>query len=137
VRFKPDVTLEELELFRDQYKLEAKRLRREARLAIAPTGPASADFLAYRNLAAKRLRREARLIAAARPQTVGQRIDALRRECGWTLEELAEQADVQKSTVYRNIHGKRAPRPSVLRGYAGAFTRRLGRPITVAYLLGQ
>lgn len=33
VRFKPDVTLEELEHFRDSFKLESRRLRREARRA--------------------------------------------------------------------------------------------------------
>src|SRR6185503_12350037 len=46
VRFKPNVTIEELQYFRDSFQLESKRLRREARLAgrIAPRGRESAGF---------------------------------------------------------------------------------------------
>lgn len=55
VRFKPDVTLEELEHFRDSYKLESKRLRREAKKAgheraIAGNGMFPRDAAAYLEL---------------------------------------------------------------------------------------
>ncbi len=46
IRFKPSVTLEELQYFRDSFQLEAKRLKREARLAgrIAPRGQEPSGF---------------------------------------------------------------------------------------------
>lgn len=56
IRFKPDVTLEELEYFRDSYKLESKKLRREARqdsaaAAAAVKGTFAEDAKTYLELA--------------------------------------------------------------------------------------
>ena len=41
--------------------------------------------------------------------TVGQRINELRNECRWTEEELAEEVDIDRTTVSRHIQNRMGP----------------------------
>jgi hypothetical protein len=63
-------------------------------------------------------------------------IDTLRRECGWSLDELAEATGLDHKLVRGHVKGKGA-HPSTLKTYADAFSEKLGRTVSVADLGGQ
>jgi hypothetical protein len=68
--------------------------------------------------------------------TLASNLDRLRAECGWSIEELADKAGVDASTVKRHIAGKGIT-PKTAAAYAEAFGKRLGRHISVSELKGQ
>jgi len=64
----------------------------------------------------------------------GRNIDTLRKECGWSFEELAAKTGIDKKLVLSHVNKSTKPRPRTLREYAQAFTRELERRITPADL---
>ncbi len=68
------------------------------------------------------------------PTCRGQNIDRLRRECGWSFDELEKQTGLEKKLILSHVNSSRMPRPSTLKLYADAFTRALRRPVTVTDL---
>jgi len=69
--------------------------------------------------------------------TVGERIDTLRLECGWSQDVLAKKTGLDKKNVQRHILNRAEPNPNTLKLYADAFNRELRRPINVADLLDK
>ena len=61
---------------------------------------------------------------------IGQNIDKLRRESGWSYEKLADATGIDKKLVLSHVHGRHKPNPSTLKEYAQAFSRSLSRSIT-------
>lgn len=72
-------------------------------------------------------------IADTRPK-LAQNLERLRRECGWTLDRLAEEAGLHRTTVMRHAKGDSA-RSANVKQYAVAFARGLGRSISIDDLL--
>ena len=68
--------------------------------------------------------------AASAKLRIGQNIDRLRKECGWSFEHLAEKTGIDKKAILSHRHGKHKPNPKTLKEYAQAFTKELHRPIT-------
>ena len=67
---------------------------------------------------------------------IGAQIAALRREAGWTIDELveamnAEAMHLDRRTVVRHLSGDTIPHPSNLRQYEKVFSKRLNRDISV------
>jgi len=63
-------------------------------------------------------------------------IKRLREECGWTVDELSDKVGLDRRTVLRHTQDRAArPRLRTLKYYAEAFTKQLGREITVSDLL--
>jgi len=73
---------------------------------------------------------------AAKKMRIGQNIDKLRKECGWSYDMLAEKIVGQdgarnvKNRIMSNAHGRSMPHPKTLREYAQAFSKELKRSIT-------
>jgi DNA-binding XRE family transcriptional regulator len=65
---------------------------------------------------------------------LGENIDRFREECGWSVDELAEAAGIDRRLILRHVNEGKNPIPSTCKKYADAFSKRLGRPITVAEL---
>lgn len=61
---------------------------------------------------------------------IGQNIDRLRKECGWSHEALADATGIDKKLVLAHVHRKHKPNPKTLREYAQAFSKELNRSIT-------
>ena len=62
---------------------------------------------------------------------VGQNIERLRYEIGFSYEELASSMGVERKTVWANATGRTTPRPQTLKLYADVFSGELGRPVSV------
>jgi hypothetical protein len=60
-------------------------------------------------------------------------IDNLRKECGWSLDDLSKTTGHDKKLILGHLQGKGAY-PSTLKAYADAFSEKLGRPVLVADL---
>jgi DNA-binding XRE family transcriptional regulator len=67
----------------------------------------------------------------------GRRVARLRRECGWTYEELAEYAGLARSTVISHGTTGSTPRVGTAKQYADAFAKALKRPISVLDLIAD
>ena len=67
---------------------------------------------------------------------VGQNIERLRLEIGFSYEKLASRMGVQRKTVGANARGQTMPRPQTLKLYADEFSEELGRPVSVAEIRG-
>jgi ribosome-binding protein aMBF1 (putative translation factor) len=61
---------------------------------------------------------------------IGQNIEKLRKECGWSYDQLAGATGIDKKLVLSHTHRKHKPNPNTLRVYAQAFSKKLNRPIT-------
>jgi hypothetical protein len=68
--------------------------------------------------------------ALARKTPIATNIDRLRKDCGWSLDKLAEKTGIDKKLVLAHVHGKVKPHPSTVKLYADAFTKTLSRTIT-------
>ena len=64
---------------------------------------------------------------------LAQNIDKLRRECGWSVSELSQKTGLDKKLVSGHVQGKGA-HPRTIKTYADAFTKKLGRTVSVAEL---
>jgi hypothetical protein len=65
---------------------------------------------------------------------LGRNINRLRRECGWTFNDLAKATDLDKKLILGHVNKGKGINPSTLRTYADAFSEKLGRSVTVAEL---
>ena len=61
---------------------------------------------------------------------VGQNIEKLKKESGWSFDKLAEKTGIDKKTILSHVHGKSKPHPKTQREYAQAFAKELNRAIT-------
>jgi DNA-binding XRE family transcriptional regulator len=66
---------------------------------------------------------------------LGDRIKKLRNDCGWGLDELVEKVHLHRTSVVKHQAGQVRPSPKNLLEYAAAFSKALGRTITVVDLL--
>jgi len=77
--------------------------------------------------------RGARIQGPAIPQyeekPINKQLDAFRRECRLTVEDLAEAIEVAPRSVYRHLSGEAVPRPRQIAAYESLFSNRLGKPI--------
>jgi Helix-turn-helix len=62
-------------------------------------------------------------------------IDRLRHECGWSLDQLAEESGIAKQLILRHINQGKNATPRILKKYAQAFSRGLNRSVLVEELL--
>jgi ribosome-binding protein aMBF1 (putative translation factor) len=65
---------------------------------------------------------------------LGQNIDRLRKECGWSFDKLADMTGIDKKQILSHVNKGTKPQPRILKEYAQAFTRELDRKITAADL---
>jgi DNA-binding XRE family transcriptional regulator len=63
------------------------------------------------------------------PASLSQQLTALRKEAKWTVDELAEEVDVDKTNVLDHLSGKTKPRRRNRRKYEEVFSAKLGRPV--------
>ncbi len=70
------------------------------------------------------------------PQAVGERIDALRNECGWSFDKLAAKTGFDKKLVLGHIKKGKGATLRTLKMYADAFSKELKRIISVADIKG-
>jgi hypothetical protein len=68
---------------------------------------------------------------------LGCNIDKLRRECGWSFNELAERTGLDKKLILGHVKEGKGAHPNTLRIYADAFTKKLNRTVKVAELEGR
>ncbi|MGC1907702.1 MAG: helix-turn-helix transcriptional regulator [Candidatus Acidiferrum sp.] len=69
-----------------------------------------------------------------RKSPIGRNIDQLRKECGWTFDDLADKTGIDKKNILAHVNEGRKPRPRTMREYAQAFSKEQQRKITVAEL---
>lgn len=65
---------------------------------------------------------------------LGRNIDRFRKECGWSFDELAKAAEIDKKLILGHVNHGRGAHPSTLQTYALTFSQKLGREITVEQL---
>jgi hypothetical protein len=64
-------------------------------------------------------------------KAIGRNLDNLRKECGWSLGQLAAKTGIDKKSIVSHVKKRVRPTPRILKLYADAFTNELGRKITV------
>lgn len=64
----------------------------------------------------------------------GPNIDRLRKECGWSFDQLAKETGIDKKLILSHVNKGTKPHPRIMKEYAQAFTKKLGRQITIAAL---
>jgi len=57
--------------------------------------------------------------------TLGRKLDAHRRECGWSIAQLAAKLEMEESTVKKHLNDHARPRPQNLRKYVDVFNEKL------------
>jgi hypothetical protein len=60
---------------------------------------------------------------------IGRNIDRLRKECGWSLDKLAKETGIDKKSILSHLNKGTRPVPRILKEYAQAFSKELGRTI--------
>jgi hypothetical protein len=65
---------------------------------------------------------------------IGRNIDRLRKECGWSFDDLADKTGIDKKNILAHVNEGRKPRPRTMKEYAQAFSKEQQREITVAEL---
>ncbi len=70
--------------------------------------------------------------ATAFPSTVGRNIDKLRKECGWSFDDLAKTSGLGKKLILGHVKQGKGLHPRTLKTYADAFTKGLSRKVSVA-----
>jgi hypothetical protein len=110
--------------------LEKQALEGEHRLGSVDLGLASVEVAGRSADIA-----ESNLATGIEPKSpIGQNIDRLRKECGWSFDDLARKTGMDKKNILAHVHKGRNPRPSTMKEYAQAFSKELHREITVAEL---
>ena len=64
----------------------------------------------------------------------GRNVDRLRKECGWSFDDLAKATDLGKKLILGHVNEGKGAHPKTLEIYARTFTEKMGRPVTVAEL---
>jgi hypothetical protein len=67
---------------------------------------------------------------------LGRNVDRLRRECGWSFDELAAKTGLDKKLILGHVNGGKSAHLKTVKTYALAFEKKLNRPVTVAELEG-
>jgi len=62
----------------------------------------------------------------------GRNINKLRKECGWSFDQLAAKTGLDKKLILGHVKHGKGFIPRTLRTYADAFTKKLNRTVTVA-----
>lgn len=88
------------------------------------------DFVGWAN----GIQNEPEHCEASSVSNIGKNIQRLKRECGWTFDELADETFLDRKQIIMHAHGRSNPRPRNLRKYADVFSKKLGRRITPADL---
>jgi hypothetical protein len=65
---------------------------------------------------------------------LGPNIDRLREECGWSFDKLSEKTGLDRRLIIGHAREGKGARVSTLKVYAEAFSRELGRRISVTDL---
>ena len=68
--------------------------------------------------------------------SLGRNLDRLKRESGWSFEEMAMATGFDKKLILGHVNQGKNAYPSTVATYARIFTEKLGRPVTVAELEG-
>jgi hypothetical protein len=95
---------------------------------------ASADYCS--ELESHALEAEASLPKKSFATPLGRNLDRLRRESGWSFDEMAKATEIDKKLILGHVNKGKNARPGTLATYAYTFTEKLGRPVTVADLEG-
>jgi hypothetical protein len=66
--------------------------------------------------------------------TLGRNIDALRKECGWSFDDISKASEIAKKLILGHVNDGKGAHPSTLAEYARTFSEKLGRHVTVAEL---
>lgn len=77
---------------------------------------------------------------SAKPQkkeSVAAQLDRLRDECRWTVEELAEQIQIDPTTVSRHLSDRAIPHLRNLGAYERVFSKRLERKVVIEKTPGK
>jgi hypothetical protein len=65
---------------------------------------------------------------------LGRNIEKLRKECGWSLDDLAQATELDKKLILGHVKHGKGTHPKTLEIYARTFTEKMGRHVTVAEL---
>jgi hypothetical protein len=65
---------------------------------------------------------------------IGRNIDRLRKECGWSFNDLADRTGLDKKLILGHVNERKGIQPRTLKTYADAFGRGLERKVPVAEL---
>jgi hypothetical protein len=92
-----------------------------------------------RNAAGEALKRETDTAVApgkAYKTELGRNIDRLRKQCGWSFDDIALATGIDKKSILGHVNEGQRARPSTIVVYADTFSEKLGRNVTVAELEG-
>ena len=64
-------------------------------------------------------------------ESIAAQLQKLRDECRWTIEDLAEAAEISTRQVARHLSGQFKPHPRKISAYERAFSKRLKRQVVV------
>jgi hypothetical protein len=67
----------------------------------------------------------------------GSNIDRIRKECGWSFDELAARTGLDKKLILSHVNEGVRARPRTLRIYADAFSKALKRAVSVVEIEGS
>jgi ribosome-binding protein aMBF1 (putative translation factor) len=68
------------------------------------------------------------------PTVMGQNINRLRKECGWSFEELSAKTGIDKKLILGHVNKGKGAFPETIKVYADAFSKGLNRIVTVSEL---
>ncbi len=63
-------------------------------------------------------------------KSIGRNIDCLRKECGWSYDNLAQETGIDKKSILSHVKKGVLPFPRIRKEYAQAFSKALKRTIT-------
>jgi hypothetical protein len=75
---------------------------------------------------------ELKPITIPKPETIGQQINRLREECRLSVEELAEEVQLETRSVQRHIADVHIPHNRHLRAYERTFSKLLNRQVVIS-----
>ncbi len=70
------------------------------------------------------------------PTAFGRNVDRLRKECGWSFDDLANKTGLEKKLILGHVNEGRGAQPRTKKTYADAFAKELKRTVTVTELEG-
>jgi hypothetical protein len=65
---------------------------------------------------------------------IGANLQRYRKECGWSFDQLVDHVYIDKKSAIAHVKGRAIPRPQNMKAYASAFSKKVGRDISVAEL---
>jgi DNA-binding XRE family transcriptional regulator len=65
------------------------------------------------------------------PETTGSQIRNLRDECRWTIEDLADAAELHERTISRHEADEIQPYARTIRTYERIFSKQLNRKVVI------